>query len=201
MMILVLAMSLMLVACSGEPRSDIEVLEPTSDLAATINGDEVFLDEVLAVQAQLAQQGVDADTGLALNQIFVRLVLMQEANRRGYVFSDEDVEANFEAQGISIEDIRSSIELQGMSYDDFLAEQKDFLSLQLLIDDVAKDIVVSDEEARAFFDSQPELFIEGSSFEDNQDNIKGFIAEQTASNLLIDLSQELIAQANIEVFI
>lgn len=185
----------------GMPTDDPFLPETTQpelpEIIAVVNGEEVFSAKVLEVQNQMRNQGVEIDVEQALEQLVTEVVLIQEANRRAIEVGTQDVEDAFLAQGMSAEELRAAVSMQGMDYEEFLNSQKDQVKLQRMLEQLATDIVVTEEEARTFFEEQGPLMGLTGSFEESKEAVESLLLNQKSYDKLLDLAQSLVEEGDI----
>lgn len=170
------------------------------EVVASVNGDEIFSEDVLNLQMQMQMQGMQVDTEEIVSQLITHKLLAQEAERRGFEASVEDVEERLVQQGESLEAVKETLEAQGMDYDEFLESQIQDTVLIMFIEDQSEQVEISEEEAREFYDEQAEALGEERPFEESKDDIKEFLAQDHANFLLSQLAGELMEEADVEVF-
>ena len=141
--------------------------------AAIVNGEGISLialdEEVSMVSNQMASSGqpVPAEREeefrmQVLDSMISRQLLLAEAGKLGIELSEEDIDARIEeikAQFPSEEEFTAALEGQGLTLKRLRADLKDNLVIQeLLKQEVEDKIEVSDEDARSFYDDNPEQF-------------------------------------------
>ena len=183
------------------PIDDEQIIEQEiPQLVAIINGDEILRDDVEAIQSQMQMQGMQVEVDAAINQLITHKLLVQEAQRQGYEVTQEEIEARFEAQGLPSEQIREILAEQNMNYDDFIEEQIKEAKLLLLIEDTIQSIEITSDEAEQFYIEQAEIMGLEETFEELEEDIKYFLAEQQANTELSLLAQDLLQTAEVEMF-
>ncbi len=189
----------------GMPPADdpFEQVEPPElpDVVATINGEEILGEEVLGFQNQMEMQGMPMDLETAVNQMITRKLLTQEAERRGYEVTREDVEERLEAQGLPADEAREIIEMQGMNYEDFLDEQISETKLAMLVEEIAEQVEITDEEAMQFYEEQAPMLGDEVTYEDVEGQIKDILAGEVANDILMELANDLMEEADIQLFV
>ena len=117
--------------------------QPLDSIVAVVNDDVVLLSEIQerfnSYRSQLTPQQLSQmpDSNIILSQILERLIIesiqLQEADRRGIVIDDEEVNStamNYaQQQGITLDVLRQSVESEGVPYSEFLAEIRRQLTL------------------------------------------------------------------------
>lgn len=161
------ALMLLLAACgdTGSPSA-----------AATVNGDEVAIEELegrydsLAGNPQFAQQlESDEDGALEaqlqaelLTQMIQAKLLEQGADELGVEVDDEDlaqqrdrIEEQLQAQGM---DLETAMEQQGLDEEDLEAELRTAALQEAVVDELAGGDEVDDEEVADFFEENREQY-------------------------------------------
>ncbi|AEJ62274.1 PpiC-type peptidyl-prolyl cis-trans isomerase [Spirochaeta thermophila DSM 6578] len=168
-------------ACAGgkgEPKGgeteEVQAAAPASgEAAARVNGEEVPSKEVeREVQryvAQYQQYGMEVSPEeeqklreQVLDVLIGRLLLLQEAKRMGLSVDQAQVDAQIEQyklQSGSEETFKNILAQAGYTEEEFREELSRAFLLQQVVDEkVTKHLSVSDEEARAYYDENPEQF-------------------------------------------
>ena len=185
------------VGTTGQPNE----LDGLPDVLAIVNGYEILKSDVEEIVAQVEMQGGFASVDEILDQIILIRVLLQEAERRGHSVGREEVENAFIEQGIAPEMVREQIEMQGMDYDAFLDSQVDDVILMKLVEDERANVEVSEEDALEFFQVESQFFDEDAVFEDFKDEIIEFLESELAQEIVLSLADELVANADVQIFI
>lgn len=155
-----------------------EVSQPKvnkKDQAAIVNGEGISLEEldeeVSLISDQMASSGqpIPAERKeefrmQVLDSMISRKLLLDEAEERNIGLSEEDVNARIDeikAQFPTEEEYRTALAQQGLTEDRLRKDLKDNLVIQeLLTREVEDKIVISDQEARGFYDENPEQFLQ-----------------------------------------
>jgi len=140
--------------------------------AATVNGKPITMSEYQAkieqLNRQVAMTGRQPDEKemaslkeKALDELISIELLKQEVHKRGIKADDAEVNAQMDAvkKNSTPEDFQSSLKQANMtesSLKDYFASQ--FAIKKLIEQDVSSKIVVTPEEAKAFYDGNPDLF-------------------------------------------
>lgn len=117
--------------------------QPLDSIVAVVNDDVVLLSEVQerfnSFKAQLPPEQLRQipNTDIVVSQILERLIVesiqLQEAENRGIVIDDEEINAtamNYaQQQGLSLDGLRDAIQKEGVPYSDFLSEIRRQLTL------------------------------------------------------------------------
>lgn len=197
-LVLVLVLSLCLTGCSMV-KIDEEKLN--KKVVAEVNGVEITRGEYVyqyesVVNYYESYLGTDVFAGESGEQLKENLqenildsmieqeVLKQEAEKRGFEVTDEEIQAEFdttkEYYGDSFE---SALEEAGFTEETYKEEIRTSLLLSKLEEDLIKDVEVSDEEALEYYNN-------------NQDDFKEDEDTATASHILVETEEE--AKAVIE---
>lgn len=142
-------------------------------VVAIVNGAEIKAEKVYEVAsiniAEMAAQGMTFTAEqerlhriLALDLILDNEILMQEAERRGIpidsAVQEEQIQALKEEQGTE-EDFERYLAGVGISEDDLRDEIGRRLQMQNLAKVLTRGVKVSDEEARAYYDANRDIFM------------------------------------------
>lgn len=171
--------------------------EDLPDVLAIVNGEEIRREKVLQFQTEMQMRGVAMSIQETLDNVIVRHLLIQESKRQGLEPTREDIEALLEREGIT----KELLEMQGVNYEDFIEEQlkSEDIGITLLIKKATEEVNVTEEQAREIYDMQAEQIEE--SFEEVRDLIKDMIARQEAETQVLNLAEQLMEQAEVELFI
>lgn len=159
LMVVALLLSLTVLGCGKK-----------ADVVAVVNGEEierVKLDQRMTKMKEVyKQQGADfeSEQGKAmldalerqvLDGMIEEIVLLQEADKKGVLPTDEDVKAKIEETKKKFgteEEFNKAIESYQMNYEEFTEWTKQNLALDALYNEVTKDIKMTDEELKAHFE-------------------------------------------------
>jgi peptidyl-prolyl cis-trans isomerase C len=159
--------TLCLLIAAGPARSEAE------SVAARVNGVEIGTDRldqtfVTYLQRQRiaapALGRIDVYRSLredVLETLIAQELLWQRAESQGYVATDEEVEEAFSKmrESLSQEDYRRQLEQAGLTEAEYKTDLKHRMSVEKMIAlEVESRVEVSDEEVRAFYESNPEAF-------------------------------------------
>jgi len=176
------------------PREGTPIITDSS-LAARVNGEGIEMEQYTMllqsnIDGYVAQgQELTEDQKLMLGRqlldgLVTRAVLMQEAARRSIEIAPAEYEAalqQFKAQFPNDSQYQIALESQGFSVEQFEQELTVQLTIEKLVtQEVLSSITVSSEEARAFYDENPEMFTQ---------------AEQVSARHIIISTQELTTDA------
>ncbi|NOZ81115.1 MAG: hypothetical protein GXP63_05575 [DPANN group archaeon] len=143
---------------------------------ATVNGKDITKSEILNAYSRLQPRyGAALTLESVLNQTISRMLLVEEAQRRGVSVSDADVEKAYAdlvatlPPGTSMESVLAA---QHVSVEDAKKELKD----QLFLEGLFKDFV-SDKDIQAYYDA-------------NSDRFKAKEGQIRARHILVDTKEE-----------
>ncbi len=182
----------------------------TEGVVATVNGEDVFSSEVLAVQNMYAQQGMELTEEQALEQLVSEMVLSQKASEEGFDSNIDDAEAMMSAQlaqmGMTLEDYKQELEAQGISYEDELNQLIKQISIQNYLNSIFEDEVfdVSEEEIAEYYEMYVEYYStqepdeEIPTLEELEPQIIFEIEQQKQQEAMEDFIRELVNEANVE---
>ncbi len=164
-------------------------------LVALVNNKPVWRTELIK---QLEKQGGKQVTDMLVN----KLLIYQEASKKGVSVSEQDVEAEykkledqFKSQGTSLQDVMA---LQGLKESDLKEELEFSLLLKKLL---ADKVAVSDDEAKDYFNKNKEMFEKGKTFDELKEQIKSFLSNQKMSQSYQSFLEELKSSSKIRYFV
>lgn len=171
--------------------------EDLPDILAIVNGQEIRREKVLQFQTEMQMRGASMSIQETLDNVIVRHLLIQESKRQGLEPTREDIDALLKREGIT----KELLEMQGVNYEEFVEEQlkSEDIGITLLIKKAAEEINITEEQAREIYNMQSEAIEE--SFEEVKDLIKDMIARQEAEIQVLNLAEQLMEQAEVELFI
>ncbi len=134
------------------------------EILATVNGEPIYQSTIqsemsripLEVRAQYSQD-------VLLNQTIDKLLILQEANRRGLVVTQEDVEAQYQeliaSFGTSESELAAVLAGQNVTVPEYKAMLREALQLRLVFQDaVFKRISVPEAEVIAYYEANEAEF-------------------------------------------
>mgnify|MGYP000890737038 CR=1 FL=1 len=139
------------------------------EVVARVNGEKITLSElnskVEEIKAGLESQGIDFESEEgrsvlkkveeeALNQLINETLLMQEAEKQGVLAGDDKVQQRLKEikENFSSEEFKSLLKAQNLTERDFKEQLKLQLSADALFNKVTKNIKVSEQELREYFE-------------------------------------------------
>lgn len=203
------------------PESQSPDLEGIPDVVAVVNDDEIVRDDfVLAYENQFAQQSLQAQaSGEPIDQDALKqqtadglvnnLLLIQEAQSRGFEATDEQVDESLESfaeqSGAgSSQAYLDTLAEQGLDEEEVRSQLADQVLLDQLFADEGADEEPSEEELRELYDSvtQGQGGAEGQElppFEELRDQLAEQVSSQRESEIAQSLIQQLREDAEIQV--
>ncbi|MDX2375299.1 SurA N-terminal domain-containing protein [Microbacterium sp. LRZ72] len=214
----------------GEQEQSDTALEPdlagVPEIVAEVDGTEIDRDEFAsAYEAQFAQaaqqaqmSGTPVDQEQLKQQTVETLVnselLIQEADRRGYDATADDVDATLEElaaqnQLESVDAFLDALEEQGTSEDEVRTQVEEQVRMEQVIDDEVGTSEPSDEELRELYDqiveqqeqSGGEEMGEIPPFEDVRDQLAQQQQQTEEQEAVTALLADLEADAEVEIFL
>ncbi len=177
----------------------------TSSLLATVNDEEITLEEVSRMQQTYAQQGQQLSEENALEQVIDEEVLFQKAQYEGYDLNDTEAETTLETtlqqQNQTLETYKQYLQQQNVSYEQQLKTYKEQLSIQSYLDAALKgqDFTVTDQEAEAYYQSYEQQSSEEiPPYEDLKSQIIDYLKQQKQNEAINTLVQDLREEADIQ---
>lgn len=181
------------------------VPEITSDVVATVNGEEIRTNEVSSMQQSLQQQGLQATQQDALEELINQAILAQEVAKQQITITTQEAETLMETQlaqqGATLEQYKQQIQAQGIQYENQLEVVKEQLKVQRFLENAiqTQDFEVTDEEANEFY----ELYTQQSPeevlpFEELEEQIITTLQQQKQQEAISSLIGELRSEANVE---
>jgi len=164
-----------------DPLASLRAPDPDK-VIATVNGVEIRAGKVYEVAAlnllNLEAQGrtfdeqEEAGLRMATLELVINDELMaQEADRRGLQVDPAEVDARIQAirdQHGTASAFSGVLADAGLTEDEFRAEVERRLKTERYLEEITRDVRVSDEEAQAFYERFPERFSEGETVEVRQ---------------------------------
>ncbi len=136
-----------------------------------------------------------------LESMITESLINQEAKKQGIKVETKEIEdkiKEIEKQyGLQGGDLDNFLELQGQSKEDFEKSVK----IQIIVEKIlSKDIAVSEDESKKYFEENKSLFPEGSTFEEQKDSIQERLKQQKTSEKITPWLEELKNKAKINYF-
>lgn len=206
-------MILVVGACTSDDEPEVIIPEPSynnevpvqeeffPDVLANVNGEEITKAEAQSLQRQIQiEEGRIASMDELVNLLAENILLVQEAKRRGYEVSTEEVEALIEEEGIDLKDFKASVEMQGLDYEDFLVIQKNELILYQMFRDIIESVEISEEEIVRFYEEEAIALGEERTIEEARENIVFFLTNKKVEQKISVFLESLKEQSNIEIY-
>jgi parvulin-like peptidyl-prolyl isomerase len=134
------------------------------EIIATVNGEPIYEEDINAIYNQLPEQYREQlPREVILNQSIDKLLLLQEARRRGIEVTEEDVDEQLEKIksqfGLDDEQLETVLANQSIT----LEEYKELVSEELLLQRVLEEAIisrvsVSDQEVIEYYDTHQDEF-------------------------------------------
>ncbi len=202
---------LLLAAASFFVYEEFLTREDRGPIAATVNGERIYVSEVEEHFQNIPEQmRMGMTREVVLDQIISQEVLIQEADRRGITVSDEEIDEELDfamAQaGWTAEEFEQVLAAQGMSKDDLRELYRVSIVIDNLIqEEVLERIEATDDDVIEFFEQNKEMYMPGAtevraqhvliSTEDRDDDEALSIAEEVRQRALDgDDFTELVAE-------
>ncbi|MFW6230451.1 MAG: peptidylprolyl isomerase [Nanoarchaeota archaeon] len=140
------------------------IFEDKGPVAATVNGERIYVSEVEEQYQQIPQQLKQGMTkSLVLDQIITQEVLVQEAQDEGIRVTDDEldtfVDNAVERSGWTREEFEKVLEAQDLTFENLKDLYRVSLVIEKLINQtVLGNIQVTDEEVRSFYENNTEEF-------------------------------------------
>ena len=196
-----LIMSFAIVGCaSNNTQETTETAVVQWETLVTVNGQAITSAEVSTMQELFAQQGQQVSEQDALEQVINQIVLTQQVAPLSAAETESMIEEQLSLQGLSLDDYKGQIETMGMSYEAELENAREWFAVQSYVDStVGSDFAVTDEEARAFYDSYSQQSPEElPPYEELEEQIIMTIQQQKLQEAVQVHIQELRADADIQ---
>ena len=136
----------------------------TQNLLATINGEPVYMQEVVAVYNNIpAEMRTNTSLQESLNQVINNKLLLQDAAKKGIRVKEEDVNNAINAfltnNGLTLEQLQQSLANSGSSIEAFRDSIRNSLLIQLEINDITKSVgAPSQNDLRDYYDANKQSF-------------------------------------------
>lgn len=151
-----------------------------------------------ALNRELEKQGGQQ----ILESLITKSLILQEAEKQGIKISNEkikekiaEIEANIKSQG---SDLDTLLQTQGQTRQD-LEKQ---IRIELIIEEILeKDVSISEEQVKDYFEENKELFGEEATFEGVKDQLEEELRQQELSNRFQSWLEELKQKAKIYYFL
>ncbi len=178
---------------------------PSQNIAvAKVNGREIYQKEIDDLKREYAKMNGKVMTdAVALENIILNVVLIQEAEKRGLTATDAEVETMFEEQlqkeGKSISDLKTEL---GNDYQTVIENNKIQLLMSKLVASIGK-ININEDDVKSFYEANKGIFVKDGaqmSFEEVRENIILFMKQKGTTQYLGELAKKLKEKAEIEIY-
>lgn len=145
-------------------QADKTLRESASEVVATVNGESITKRELDSQKAMLPQEYLTAmNDSMILQQMIDEKLLLQEAARRGINVSANEVEAAYasllERANLTATQLDENLATYGLDEQDLHDMLRKQVILALLFNEtVDRNLTVTDDEARAFYDENKNSF-------------------------------------------
>lgn len=178
----------------------------STQIVATVNGEDVYEEEVLAIQREFSQTQENMSYEDALSQAVMITVLRQELQSSNSTLSLEQTQSvlaqQLQAQGVSLEEYQSQVNSQGQSFENILQNYQFQFSVQQFLESKVGNVTVTQQEVEEYYtlysqqaqaqgQQVPEL-------EQIRDQIEQSLREQKLSQLRNKYISSLVEEANVE---
>ncbi len=127
------------------------MMVPRAEVAARVNGERITAEDVEELQAR---HGISHDQ--ALEHLITKTILLQEAEKGGYLPTLEDVEFELHTQlaamNMTREDLDVQLEIYGISYEEYLEGYRTELAIQSYLEATVEVPEVTEEEVEERYD-------------------------------------------------
>ncbi len=135
-----------------------------------------------------------------LNQTIMNVVLLQEAKKQGLETTDAEVQETINqimlTNQITPREFEENLKQQGLTMKDMEKFYKEYISIGKLVQtNVFSNITITSEEAREFYDNSDP----NATFEESEQEIVNFIAQQKQVEALNNYIAELIDKSDIKI--
>lgn len=135
------------------------------NVLATVNGEAITTEQVASMQKTVFQwDGVWVEASEVLEQLISQRLLFREAESRGLVPIDAEVELELITRlavlRIPLEELYTMLEDTGLTYEEFLEQRKVQLAITALLDNDVEQPEVTEEEVMEAYEEYRERYIE-----------------------------------------
>lgn len=184
------------------------VFAAPGNVLALVDGEAITTEDVASMQKTVFQwDRVWVEAEEVLEQLISQRLLFREAENRGYVPIDGEVELELLARlavlGIPIEDLYAMLEETGLSYEEFMEHRKVQLAITAFLDNEIKQPEVTDEEVMEAYEEYRERYMERFAgkepppFEEIQSQITSMAEETKREDAIFLYVNELRNNADI----
>lgn len=121
-------------------------------VVATVNWEDIIMEEVLSIQQLFAQQWQQISPEDATEQLINQKLLTQQVSPLSIQETEAIFTEELAMQNITLEEYKEQLALQGMSYEDELEGARVWFAIQQYLETtLGTDFTVSDEEVLDFY--------------------------------------------------
>lgn len=173
----------------------------SADFVAKVNGDIITEEDLNSVYAQLSPQiKMFFDKPAVLARLIDQKLLLQEAEERGIVVTEEEINESLELLHSSLPpelSMDAFLETQNLTREQLKVDIKKQMQItKVLNETVMSKIKITDEDVEDFYENNPDLF-EDTDFEDIQEQLKNELIAQEQQVKNEEFIEDLRAQAEI----
>jgi len=193
-------------APTNKKTKDQDITLEGKNAVATVNGETVTSEEVVAMQNLFQEQDQEVSEKEALEQVINQKLIYQAVEENNYSVSTQEAETVIKEQlttrGIGLEEYKQQITEQGTSYEKELEQVKKQLAVQNYLSDAVPEsaLEVSEEEGQEFYQTYQEQQSpeEIDSYEKLEPQIIATLEQQKEQQAINSLVQSLRAEAEIK---
>jgi len=179
-------------------------------IVAEINNKKITLNEVNDVIKSSFIQGQTLDGVSALDMIITKILLLDEAENRDIAITLADTEEkltkSYVENGLSKEQFAEKLAEFGTTYEQTLDRfQEELIINEMLTDELSyENILVTDEEARVFFEKNRDMIKAQTGnttvFDDVSNQIKANLLQQKQQQIILQFIEDLKRKAMIVIY-
>lgn len=224
--------ALLIMGCSSDGDDLTKDEGEIDDAVAIVNGDEisreVFEDIVERMVLSYEQQGLsfEGEEGEAaldllrqqvINSLVQEKVLLQEAEKKGYHVSDEEVEKELELikkQFSSEEEYKTTLQDNQLTEEEIKRSLFSEMVIEQFIEKEVQEVTISEEEVRMMYDQykaqmeaqkeegaeETEESLEMPAFEEIKQQLEAQIKQQKEQTMFSEMIEKLMEKSEIEIF-
>lgn len=159
---------------------------------ATVNGQPIS-------RLELYRELEKKEGAAVLDELITKKIIFQEAKKRNVVVSQADIDSELNkirdsvtSQGSTLEEV---LEFQGVTFDELL----DNIKIQKILEGILKDtIAVTDEEVKARYEQNRDVYGNEKSFEELKEDIRFQVYQEKITDAYRDWIDKAKSAAKIE---
>lgn len=187
------------------------------NVLALVNGEEIMFDRFDALKSQIiSQQGLDQGSldeetvkqieFQIIDELITQVLLKQEADKSGIIVTPEEVGEQLDLLIMQIggeKTFKQALLMENISEEELREQLNTQLMIQKYLEEKidTSSIVVTDEEVEEVYEQEVARNEEVPELEDARGQIEGQIFQQKQYNLVEQFIQQLIEQADVEIFV